>query len=192
MRKLLLVKYAPEIFLKGLNKNKFEKKLKDNIRGVLSGVKYEFISDQGRWFLYSEDLEEVIIRVKKVFGIAELCIVTQIETDIEKIYEEALRELNECGVKTFKVETNRANKNFSLNSMEVNRKVGAYILDNNKDVTVDVKNPEVRVNIEIRGNAYIYSKRIKAAGGMPYGTNGKDTTFIVRWNRFSCSRLYAS
>ena len=31
MNKLVLVKYAPEIFLKGLNRNKFEKKLKNNI-----------------------------------------------------------------------------------------------------------------------------------------------------------------
>lgn len=173
MRKLILVKYAPEIFLKGLNKNKFEKKLKDNIRRVLNDLKYEFISDQGRWFLYSEDIEELILRLKKVFGIAELCVVNEIETDINAIYEEALKALIESGAKTFKIETNRADKSFPISSMEVNKKVGAYILDNTEGIKVDVKNPECRVNIEIRGNTYIYSKRIKAIGGMPYATNGK-------------------
>lgn len=173
MKKLVLVKYASEIFLKGLNKNKFEKKLKENMKNVLKGINYEFIMDQGRWFVYSEDLNELIERLKKVFGIAELCIVTEIETDMENIYSEALRELKESGAKTFKVETNRANKKFPINSMEVSKMVGAYLLDNSEGFSVDVRKPERRINIEIRDKTYIYSKRIKAIGGMPYGTNGK-------------------
>ncbi|AJA46235.1 putative tRNA sulfurtransferase [Clostridium pasteurianum DSM 525 = ATCC 6013] len=173
MRKLILVKYASEIFLKGLNKNKFEKKLKDNIRYVLKGLEYEFITDQGRWFIYSEEIEELINRLKRLFGIAELCVVTEIETKVDKIYEEALRELKENGANTFKVETKRADKSFPMNSMEVSQKVGAYILKNTEGLSVDVKNPECRVTVEIRKNTYIYSKKIKGAGGMPYGTNGK-------------------
>jgi thiamine biosynthesis protein ThiI len=173
MKKLVLVKYASEIFLKGLNKNKFEKKLKQNMKNVLNGIEYEFITDQGRWFIYSDNLEELVNRLKKVFGIAELCIVTEIETDMENIYLEALRELKESGAKTFKVETNRANKNFPINSMEVSKMVGAYVLDNSEGFSVDVKTPECRINVEIRNNTYIYLKRIKGIGGMPYGTNGK-------------------
>jgi thiamine biosynthesis protein ThiI len=173
MKKLVLVKYASEIFLKGLNKNKFEKKLKQNMKNVLNGIEYEFITDQGRWFIYSDNLEELVSRLKKVFGIAELCIVTEIETDMENIYLEALRELKESGAKTFKVETNRANKNFPINSMEVSKMVGAYVLDNSEGFSVDVKAPECRINVEIRNNTYIYLKRIKGIGGMPYGTNGK-------------------
>lgn len=173
MKKLVLVKYASEIFLKGLNKNKFEKKLKDNMKKVLKGIEYKFIMDQGRWFIYSEDIDGLIERLKKVFGIAELCVVTEIETNMEVIYKEALNALNESGAKTFKVETNRANKSFEINSMEVSRMVGAYILNNSEGYSVDVKKPECRVNIEIRNKTYIYSKRIKGIGGMPYGTNGK-------------------
>lgn len=45
MRRLLLVKYASEIFLKGLNKGKFEKKLKDNIKNILKDVQYSFVMD---------------------------------------------------------------------------------------------------------------------------------------------------
>ena len=52
MRKLLLIKYASEIFLKGLNRNSFENKLRRNIVAVLKGCNYEFTSDQGRWFIY--------------------------------------------------------------------------------------------------------------------------------------------
>ncbi|WP_026882505.1 tRNA uracil 4-sulfurtransferase ThiI [Clostridium akagii] len=173
MKKLVLVKYAAEIFLKGLNKNKFEKKLMNNMKKSLVGLDFEFIIDQGRCFIYSEDLDELVNRLKKVFGIAEVCIVTEIETDMENIKLEALKALNESGAKTFKVETNRANKNFSISSMEINRTVGSYILDNSEGFSVDVRTPECRINIEIRGKTYIYSKRIKGIGGMPYGTNGK-------------------
>ena len=172
MRKLLMIKYAPEIFLKGLNKGSFERKLKNNIKKVLEGEDYEFIADSGRWFIYAAELDKVTEKVRRVFGVAEVCIVTELESDFDKICEEALLQVKESGLKTFKVETNRANKDFSLNSMEVCVKVGAYVLNNSEDIHVDIHKPECRLNVEIRNNAYIYSKRIKAVGGMPYETNG--------------------
>lgn len=172
MRKLLLVKLAPEIFLKGLNRNKFEKKLKDNIKKVLIGVEYEFIVDQGRWFLYSENIEELLEKVKRVFGVSEVCVVTQVEANMEDIYKQAAEQMAELAPKTFKVEGNRANKSFQYNSMEVSRMVGAYVLKNVEGLKVDVHKPEVFLNVEIRDKAYVYSKRIKAVGGLPYGMNG--------------------
>lgn len=172
MRKLILVKLAPEIFLKGLNRNKFEKQLKNNIKKVLQGTSYEFVTDQGRWFIYSEDLEEVVDKVIKVFGIAQVCIVNEIEATMEEINRQALEEIKELPGETFKIETNRANKSFPLNSMEVSRAVGAHILKNMPELSVKVTKPQIVVNVEIREKAYIFSKKIKAAGGLPYGMNG--------------------
>ncbi|MBC2581067.1 tRNA uracil 4-sulfurtransferase ThiI [Clostridium sp. DJ247] len=172
MKKLLLIKYSPEIFLKGLNKGKFEKKLINNIKMVLKGLKYDFVTDQGRWFLECEDIEEGIKRVKRVFGVSEICIVTETTPDLNEIKKQAVKEAIESRAKTFKVETNRANKNFPGTSMDISRDVGAYILNNSKDLKVDVNKPECTVNVEIRKKAYVYSKRIKATGGMPYDTNG--------------------
>lgn len=172
MRKLLLVKYAPEIFLKGLNRGKFEKKLNDNIKRVLEGTNYKFVSDQGRSFLECEDIEEAIKRVKRVFGVSEVCIVTEVPADMEEIKKQALKEIQEIKPDTFKVETNRANKKFEGNSMEISGEVGAYILRNSEGFKVKVSKPDAVVNVEIRERAYVYSKRIKAVGGMPYGTNG--------------------
>jgi tRNA uracil 4-sulfurtransferase len=172
MRKLVLVKYAPEIFLKGLNRNKFEKKLKNNIKRVLESIEYEFVEDQGRWFIYSEDLEEVVDKVIKVFGIAEVCIVTEIEANMDEIKKQSLEEIKGLNVENFKVETNRANKSFPVSSMDVSREVGAYILKNIPELKVKVTKPEFTVNVEIRERAYIYSKKIKAVGGLPYGMNG--------------------
>lgn len=172
MRKLVLIKYAPEIFLKGLNRNKFEKKLRNNIESVLEGLEYEFINDMNRWFLYGPDIEEIINRASKVFGVFEVCIVTEVDADLEAINKQAEIEMKESSFDTFKVETNRANKKFEMNSLEVSRAVGAYILKNVPNVTVDVHKPKQIINVEIRERAYVYSKRIKAIGGLPYGMNG--------------------
>ncbi|MBS5925784.1 MAG: tRNA 4-thiouridine(8) synthase ThiI [Clostridium sp.] len=175
MSKLILVKYASEIFLKGLNRNKFEKKLRDNIAIKLEGLNFEIISDQNRYFIKVDEIDEAIVRIKRVFGVAEVCIVTKVDRDISAIKEEALKKVRESGCKTFKIITNRANKLFPQNSMETSREVGGYVLHHmDGEITVDVKNPECALNVEIREHAYIWTNndKIKGAGGLPYGING--------------------
>lgn len=175
MNKLILVKYASEIFLKGLNRNKFEKKLRNNISQKLKGLEYEIIIDQGRYFIKVDDIEEGIKRIRKVFGVSELCIVNKVENDIETIRQEALKCMNEVDCKTFKVIGNRANKKFPISSMDLSRDVGGYILHNSeKPLTVDVKNYECAVHIEVREHTYIWcsTTKIKSVGGLPYGING--------------------
>lgn len=176
MNKLVLVKYAPEIFLKGLNRNKFEKKLKNNITKKLRDVEHQIVLDQGRWFIKSNDLDEVVDRVRRVFGVQEVSIVTEIEGTLDNIKEEALRRVKESNAKTFKIETNRANKNFHKNSMEISREVGGYVLSNLGDnVFVDIHKPECKVQVEIReGSTYVFTNedRVKGVGGLPYGMNG--------------------
>lgn len=176
MNKLVLVKYAPEIFLKGLNRNKFEKKLKNNITKKLRDVEHQIVLDQGRWFIKSNDLDEVVDRVRRVFGVQEVSIVTEIEGTLDNIKEEALRRVKESNAKTFKIETNRANKNFPKNSMEISREVGGYVLSNLGDnASVDIHKPECKVQVEIReGSTYVFTNddRVKGVGGLPYGMNG--------------------
>ncbi|MBU5317337.1 tRNA 4-thiouridine(8) synthase ThiI [Clostridium bornimense] len=173
MRKLILVKYASEIFLKGLNRNKFEQKLMENIKKVLKDVPYEFIRDDGRTFIYSEDIELLVEKVSKVFGVKEICIVDECEVQLEAICNAAILCAKELNGGTFKVESNRANKEFPMNSMELSRYVGSQILQNTSNLSVDVREPDNKIYVEVRKKAaYVYSKKVKAVGGMPYGTNG--------------------
>ena len=173
MRKLILVKYASEIFLKGLNRNKFEQKLMENIKKVLKDIPYEFIRDDGRTFIYSEDINLLVEKVRKVFGVKEICIVNECEVQLEAICNTAIQCAKELKGGTFKVESNRANKEFPMNSMELSRYVGSEILKSNSELSVDVREPENKIYIEVRKKAaYVYSKKVKAVGGMPYGTNG--------------------
>lgn len=174
MNQLILVKYASEIFLKGLNRNKFEKKLRENIKKKLKGLDYSITIDQGRYFIQSSDINEAVERVRKVFGIAEVCVVTVVERDMQAIKEAVLTKVKEANPKNFKIETNRANKDFPKNSLETSKEVGGYVVYNMNGLEVKVKNPECLVNIEIRDKAYIYTTKdkIKGVGGLPYGING--------------------
>ena len=81
--------------------------------------------------------------------------------------------IEENNIKTFKVETRRVDKSFPLKSPEVSREIGAILLQNIENISVDVHNPEVYLYIDIKDRCYIYTERIKAYGGLPVGTNGK-------------------
>lgn len=175
MEKLLLVKYASEIFLKGLNRNKFERQLRNNISQKLKGLEYEILNDTGRYFIKVDNIEEGIKRVKKIFGISEICVVNKLELNLDKVKISALDKINEFNINTFKVETNRANKKVQGKSMDISADIGGYILENSdKKLSVDVRNPECKIYLELRENAYIWSTKdkIKGVGGMPYKTNG--------------------
>lgn len=73
---------------------------------------------------------------------------------------------------TFKVDARRAKKSYPANSMEINCEVGEAILEAFPEMKVDVHKPELRINVEIREEVYIYSRIIPGPGGMPIGTNG--------------------
>ena len=57
--------------------------------------------------------------------------------------------------------------------MEINCDLGEAILEAFPEIKVDVHKPEIKLNIEIREQIYIYSEIIPGPGGMPVGTNGK-------------------
>ena len=75
---------------------------------------------------------------------------------------------------TFKVNTRRANKQYPHTSEEVNRDLGEVILDAFPETKVDVHNPDVLLNVELRAKRInVYSLVIPGPGGMPVGTNGR-------------------
>ncbi|MCM1988138.1 tRNA uracil 4-sulfurtransferase ThiI [Oceanirhabdus seepicola] len=171
MRKLILIKYASEIFLKGLNRRMFEDKLIKNIKFALGEIKYEILNDEGRWFINCDRVQEAIDAVRNVFGVTELCIVYEVESEYDSIKEVATNITSDLSG-SFKVSTNRANKKFEMKSMEVNRQIGGEILENNDKLSVKMKNPDHMIYIEIRKKAYVYTETILAVGGLPYGING--------------------
>ena len=80
---------------------------------------------------------------------------------------------NTKDIKTFKVETNRADKTFPIKSPDLSRQMGGVILKNFPDLKVDVHKPDTFLYIDIKQKHNLYTDRIKGYGGLPVGTNGK-------------------
>lgn len=181
IEKVILIRIG-EIILKGLNRTVFESKLISNMKKSIYGLgKIAVVKSQSRIYIEPEaldfDFDKAIEKLSKVFGVVSLSKVWKINTDYEVIKEHALRLANDLilrkGFKTFKVDTKRGNKSFPMESPEISREIGAYLLDQIPSLHVDVIKPDFTVYIEVRESTYIYSEIIPAHGGMPVGTNGK-------------------
>ena len=120
-----------------------------------------------------ENIDEAAREIAKVFGVREAMVSLRVPNDIESIIEAALETTKEWSG-TFAVRTNRAFKEYPLTSIQINSIVGEKILESNRNLRVDLANPENILEIEIREDyAYIYEKRYSGFGGLPYGVSGK-------------------
>ncbi|MBW4828545.1 MAG: tRNA 4-thiouridine(8) synthase ThiI [Clostridiaceae bacterium] len=169
-----------EIALKGLNRGYFEGKLVRQIKNATKDLGAPKIyKNQGKIYLEAEEIyfDQIINRLKKIFGIVYISPCIKIEKDIESIEQGAIDAFKEVlkqkDIKTFKVKTKRVDKNYPIKSPDVSRRIGGIILDNFPNVKVDVHNPEIYIYIDIKDSCYIYTERIKAYGGLPIGTNGE-------------------
>ena len=181
---IVLLKYG-EIVLKGLNRPMFEQRLLKNIQRVLDPIG-KFSIRKSQSMVYVEPLEEgvdmemAIERLKKVFGIVNICPAVSCEKDMKSIEDTTVECLKSMDVegKSFKVEAKREDKQFPMNSPQICQHMGGCILKNVKGLHVDVHNPDILVQIEIRKKAYIFTEKIMGAGGMPVGTNGKEALLL--------------
>ena len=174
MKKLIIIKYG-ELSTKKKNIKFFITTLKENIESTLKGLDYNIKYDFGRMFIYSNELETVLEKLKYVFGIHEIMLGYELDTnDIDSIKENVLNLLKNKTFKTFKVITKRQNKKYPIKSMEISNILGGTILKGIKDIKVDVKNPELKVYIEIRNEtSYIYFDAHSGIKGYPVGVQGK-------------------
>lgn len=177
MKRVIIVRYC-EIFLKGKNKGYFIKMLENNIENVLKDIEHKTLCWNARYLIedFSEsDYYTIIEKLKKVAGVHSISPAYAVKTDVDIIYKTA--QLITDGLKgTFKVETNRADKTFTIHSLDFSGMVGGAILDAHHDnLKVNVKNPDHIVYVDIRekGNTLVYSEYIKGVGGMPVGSSGK-------------------
>lgn len=180
--KSFLIKYA-EIGVKGKNRYLFEDALVSNIaKSLKKSAEGDFRvhKEDGRIYvdaLSSYDYDEVIYALTHVFGIVGVCPMIQIEDEgFEDLKAKVVAYMDEMYSDkniTFKVNARRARKNYPLDSMAINCDVGEAILNAFPEIKVDVRNPKVMLNIEIRKHINIYSEIIPGPGGMPVGTAGK-------------------
>ncbi len=180
MEKGLLIKYG-ELALKGKNRYLFENKLLKHIKASLSGIgHYNVFKEQGRIIAVLDDdcdVNEAVSRIQKIFGIIGISPVYILDDNgfenIVELSKDFLNNYYEDLNTTFKVVAKRADKKYPMDSMEICRELGARLLEADLGLSVDVKKPEIALNVEVRTKTYIYSSVYKGLGGMPVGTNGK-------------------
>ncbi|MCJ7835552.1 tRNA 4-thiouridine(8) synthase ThiI [Cuneatibacter sp. NSJ-177] len=176
-----LIKYA-EIGIKGRNRYVFEDMLVSQIARALRAVEGRFSvsKTQGRIYVKAEsdyDYDETVDALGHVFGIAGICPLLQVEdSGFEELCRQVVAYMDEMYPDkhmTFKVMARRARKNYPMDSNEINRQIGEAVLEAFPDIRVDVHQPDVYLNIEVREMINIYSEILPGPGGMPVGTNGK-------------------
>ncbi|MGC9590367.1 tRNA uracil 4-sulfurtransferase ThiI [Staphylococcus epidermidis] len=174
----LLVRYG-ELTLKGTNRKMFVNQLKDNVKRALIPLSgYHVKGKRDRMYIElspEADINEIIQRLSKVYGIKSISPVIKIDKNEEKINQSAIQLSHDFEKgSTFKVDVKRVDKSFRLDTYELQGQVGGAILKENNNITVNVKNPDYEIKIEVRMDAiYIYEKVIAGAGGLPVGTGGK-------------------
>lgn len=180
MEKVIIIRYS-EIHLKGNNRGYFERVFSINMEKVLKGIKHEIRRLSGRYLIENFDeneAENILVRLKRVFGIHSISVANKVNSDMGAIYEAAKEVCPKSG--SFKVETHRADKKFPLNSMQISAEIGGRLLSENKSLSVDVHNPMHIIGIDLRenGTTLVFGEFIKGAGGMPVGTSGKGLLLI--------------
>jgi len=172
-----------ELSLKGKNRGQFERMLRNRIHKSLNGFNHELVDDLSKLYVIvdNNDMDEVVEKLKKIFGVVGLNPSARVNREDEEIKAKVLEFANyayEQGARTFKIGVNRSNKGFEKKSMDYARELGAHVLINSPFEKVQMKNPDVQINIDIRKDVYVYTERIKTYGGLPIGSTGKGLVLL--------------
>lgn len=179
MEPVLLVRYA-EIHLKGLNRPYFERGLMKRIELALRPLTVNVVREQGRVFVFGvpeAKIGDAADKLTRVFGIHSVSPAVAVEKDWDSIVAAAksivAKRIEGMPQASFKVIARRADKRFSMRSMDICRTLGGVLLDAFDVLRVDVHEPDFYVGVEIRQEqAFLFAEELPGAGGMPVGTNG--------------------
>lgn len=177
MKALISVSFG-ELFLKGANRKQFYNNALSHIFKNIKSIGYDkYYTESAKLYIEAdeENFEAIIEQLQKVFGIAYIDIVYRTEKNEEDIFEAIKKSIIDAYGEdelTFKVQTKRVDKSFKYQSPEFNMLMGDKILDEFPNLKVDIHDPDFKVFIDIKNNAYIYSKRYAGLGGLPIGSSG--------------------
>ena len=176
MKQKILIKYG-ELNTKKANIGLFLKTLKNNIAECLKDYQVNIVYDKGRMYVEynKEDENEVLAKLKKVFGIQKLALCYELDSNnLLEIKQQILSLLLNKSFQTFKINTTRSDKTYPLTSLEISKQIGSYILKHKENVKVDVHDPNLIIYVEIRKTStYIYFENIFGLGGYPVSSLGK-------------------
>ncbi|OGO06125.1 MAG: tRNA 4-thiouridine(8) synthase ThiI [Chloroflexi bacterium RBG_13_56_8] len=180
---MILLRYG-EIALKGRNRVQFVRRLRRNIRACLKAYNLEgTVQSVGqRIYVYTEQVQDALEPLSRVFGLVSLSPVSEVARDIDAIVEECVRQAREAGVGpgvSYRVRARRADKTFPHTSPEIGRLAGEAIW---REVGGEVdlsKEADVTLGVEVRREAaFVYGHVVAAPGGLPVGVEGRVVALI--------------
>ena len=180
-QRIILVHYH-EIGLKGHNRSVFEKRLLRNLEALLSAYPLVTIHRiAGRLCVFlreGTDCGTAVACADAIVGVPGVARVScgfKCERDLGQMGEAALLALAEAGeFASFKVHARRNHTDFPIDSMQMNRDVGALLCAAHPDKRVIMKNPDVTVGVEVvQSAAYVYARSVRGIGGLPVGSSGR-------------------
>ena len=182
MKSAIIIRYC-EIHLKGKNRSYFEKLLKENIKHAIKNVSCKFTPLHSRYVIEDfddSDYEIIAEKLKKIAGVHNFSKAIVTNNDSNEIIDACLS-LCQGREGTFKVDVNRADKTFEIQSMDFARLIGGKILEKfNKNLSVKVKDPTFTVYVDIREDkkTFIFTDSEKGISGMPVGSAGRGMLLI--------------
>jgi len=184
MEKHILIRYG-ELSLKKSNRNQFTQRIIQHIKTALAHFPNLVFQNKGlRYYivLNDHDPEEIIPILKKIPGIYSFSVVYRCESDLESIKNAALEIMQQelaKGKRTFKVETNRAYKQFPLTSLEISQTVASYLFKSLPGLKADMRHPDFTLFLDVRDEGtYIYTEVILGMGGFPAHIQGKGLLMV--------------
>ncbi|MEN8148937.1 MAG: tRNA uracil 4-sulfurtransferase ThiI [Planctomycetota bacterium] len=165
-----------EIGTKGGNRKMFEKRLMANLDHAATGLGLgPFHRQPGRVAADVTDpakVEDALERLALIPGIAWLAPAVVTEPDIDAITKVAVDMAVAHPDSVFRVQTRRTFKQFPMDSLAVNRHVGAAIVQATGR-SVSLGNPDYTYLVEIdKRRASVVSDRREGFGGLPVGSEG--------------------
>ena len=176
--RICLVHYH-EVGLKGRNRASFEHRLLSNMEAALVAFELKEVCRISGHLLVvfenADDLEPAADILLQVPGVARVSRGWRCAREPEEYNRCAALAMMDCGeFESFKVVARRSNTDYPIDSMQLNQLVGAHLCAFAPDKKVKMKDPDVKVHVEIiQGSAYVFSRSDRGIGGLPVGSAGK-------------------
>jgi thiamine biosynthesis protein ThiI len=180
--RVLVVHYA-EIGTKGKNRALFERRLMAHLGLALEdvGIRAGVRRVPGRLTVDlpdGADADVAATRLSKVPGVASVAIGVATPADVAAMSAAAVAFLRAAPPGSFKVDARRGDKTFPLDSIGLQRAIGAACVEATGR-PVDVHAPDVTVRVEVPGKTcYVIGPGRPGPGGLPPGSTGTLLAFL--------------
>jgi len=186
-----IIRYS-EIGTKGKNRKDFEKKLVENLKHHFRNneLNYEKVERiYGRILVYCDENKNYKINFKKIFGISSYSEAAETNADLDDIKKTLIEFLKNKKFNSFRISANRIDKEFKLSSLEVEKELGAFVVDNFHK-KVSLRDFDLELSVEFYGKrAFVFTEKIQCFAGLPVGSEGLVYSLIENKNSILASVL---